>query len=529
MSIKRIFLGACLLAGTQFVQAQDAKAPANWFNLDPTDDKVRGVSTEKTYNTLLKGKTSKTVIVGVIDSGIDVNHEDLKPVIWINEDEIAGNGIDDDKNGYVDDVNGWNFIGGKDGNVSHDSYELTREYARLKKKYDGKDAASISKTDKAEFDYYNQVKAAYNEKFDELKGQATGFLAFYKKYKEAKDIITPLLKGEKITLETVGKIDSKDDKVIAAKKTVEQVFAFGLTPDQMEEGFEYFNGGMEYGYNLEFNPRNIVGDDYSNLTEKVYGNKDVIGSDAKHGTHVAGIIGAARNNNIGMNGVADNVKIMVIRVVPDGDERDKDVANGIYYAVDNGAKIINMSFGKSYSPNKDIVDKAMLYAASKGVLLVHAAGNDGKNIDVEKNFPTRKPVKGKKEISNWLEIGASDWGGDEKFVADFSNYGKKTVDVFAPGVDIYATTPNQSYENLSGTSMASPVTAGVAAVLMSYFPSLTATQVREIIIKSSIKYTDRQINKPGEEDVKIAFGELSITGGMVNLYEAVKLAQTMVK
>ena len=266
------------------------------------------------------------------------------------------------------------------------------------------------------------------------------------------------------------------------------------------------------------------------MTEKYYGNGDCKGPGAFHGTHVAGIIGATRKNGIGMDGVADNVRIMSVRCVPDGDERDKDVANAIRYAVDNGAVILNMSFGKKYSPGKKVVDDAVKYAESKGVLLIHAAGNASDDIDEIVHYPCKKLENGK-TASNFMDIGALSWKPDDEIAAPFSNYGKKTVDLFAPGVDIHSTVPDlNKYKDASGTSMAAPVVAGVAAVLKSYFPSLTPKQIIKILTKTSVKdYKMKKVIKPGSKDEMIEFGELSKTGGIVNLYEAVKMAQGMVK
>ena len=301
--------------------------------------------------------------------------------------------------------------------------------------------------------------------------------------------------------------------------------------DPIKEGIEYYETKVKYQYNPEFNPRaDIVKDNYADSYEKFYGNNDVKGPDAMHGTHIAGIIGASRNNNLGMKGVADNVRIMGVRCVPDGDERDKDVANSIIYAVDNGATVINMSFGKSQSWDKEAVDRAVKYAQSKDVLLVHAAGNDAKDNDAgETNFPNARFKKHgwfkPKKAKNWIEVGALSWKKNEDAVADFSNYGQGNVDLFAPGVDIYSTLPENKYKNLSGTSMASPVCAGVAAVIRSYFPELTAEQVKECLEKSVVKQSYK-VKKPGTEE-KVQFSSLSRTGGVVNVYNAVKLAGEM--
>jgi len=285
---------------------------------------------------------------------------------------------------------------------------------------------------------------------------------------------------------------------------------------------------VNYGYNVDYDSRKIVGDNYANVYEKNYGNNDVIGPDATHGTHVAGIIAANRTNNLGIKGIADHVKIMAVRMLPNsGDERDKDVANAIIYAVNNGAKIINMSFGKRFSPEKIAVDKAVKYAEEKGVLLVHAAGNDGDNSDVEINFPNRLYLNGK-EAKNWVEVGASSWGVGEGIVADFSNYGRKSISFFAPGVQIYSTVPANTYKNESGTSMASPATTGVAAMLMSYFPELTVTQVKDILMGSVRKFDPLKVKEPGGKR-EVEFSELSASGGLINAFEAVKMAQKIRK
>lgn len=526
---------------------EDTLAYKDWYMRDPETEKVQGLSVEKTYQTLLKNKPSKKVLVAVIDSGIDIEHEDLKDVIWVNEDEIPGNKIDDDKNGYVDDIHGWNFIGGKNGNVDADTYEVTREYKRLKGKYGEIDEKKVSKKDKAEYEYFKKVKTKYErdskyntEQYDLYKQQYDRFINLYETMAYCDSILRTKL-GAPVTKSSLASIAPTDDTVMFAKQTLTKVlesvegdvevnaFLGELKNyiDQIKEGVDHFSVAVEYGYNMDFDSRKVVGDDPNNLYEKGYGNSDVEGPDPKHGTHVAGIIGANRKNAIGVNGIADNVEIMSVRAVPNGDERDKDVANAIIYAVDNGAKIINMSFGKAFSPHKEAVDKAVKYAESKGVLLIHAAGNDGDDLDKESNFPNKNFKQGG-QSQNWLEIGASSWGADENFVASFSNFGKTSVDVFSPGVEIYNTTPNNTYEDLQGTSMASPATAGVAAILMSYFPDLTAVQVKDIIKQSTRKFDGLKVVKPGTKD-SVPFNQLSVTGGLVNAYEAVKLAMTYKK
>jgi cell wall-associated protease len=503
-------------------------APSNWFNLDPQENQVQGVSTEKAYE-YLKNRPSQTVVVAVIDSGIDIGHEDLKDKIWTNEDEVAGNGLDDDKNGYVDDVHGWNFIGGKDGrNVEYDTQELTRLYVLLKQKFEGPKAEKLQKKEKEAYALYRKVKADYEKEWQEAQAEYAQFQQLYKAFQGASAIIRNHLGREDFSEKDLAGITSTDPKVVQARSMLSYMAQNDLTKEAFTEYEDHYMAKLKYHLNPEYNPRNIVGDNYQDVKEKGYGNNDVTGSFAEHGTHVAGIIAANRSNNLGIKGIADNVKIMVIRAVPNGDERDKDVANAIYYAVDNGARVINMSFGKDYSPYKEAVDAAVKYAEAKGVLLVHGAGNDGKNIDEADNFPTAK-ISAKKEVNNWLEVGASSWGDPAHFVGDFSNYGKKSVDVFAPGVDVYSTVPKQGYKSNSGTSMAAPVTSGIGALLLSYFPQLTAEQVRDIILKSTVKYKGVMVNKPGlgKKPAKVSFDELSESGGIVNAYEAVRMAETL--
>jgi cell wall-associated protease len=534
--MKRFITGALILSSL-LINGQTNKRPDNWFNLDPTNDKVNGVSTERTYNELLKNKKSTTVIVGVIDSGVDFNHEDLKAVMWTNRGEIPGNNIDDDKNGYVDDIHGWNFIGGKDGkNVDADNLEMTRLLRKLKPKYNGKSEADFkSKEEKKEFKLYLAVKEDYTKTKDDYEGS-------YNNLKFLRDGLTNLntkvkteQKVETVTPAELEKFNATEKADKQMKMIAGSIIKSGQASDldgcieAVNAGFEQVKSFVEAGLNLDFDPRNIVGDDYNNSNERYYGNADCNGPDSFHGTHVSGIIAASRGNGLGMDGITTDVKIMAIRCVPNGDERDKDVANGIRYAVDNGAKIINMSFGKKYSWDKKTVDEAVKYAESKGVLLIHAAGNDGEDVDKVTHYPCKK-FEGKGEAGNFIEIGALSWQSNEKIVAGFSNYGKKTVDLFSPGVDIYSTTPKNGYKDASGTSMASPVAVGVAAVLKSYYPTLSPAQIKKILLKSSLKnYKGEKVIMPGTKDKLVKFEKLSKTGGCINLYEAIKMAEKYTK
>ena len=536
--MKRLFIPALALLSL-LSSAQTAKRPDNWFNLDPVTDKVNGVSAEKAYKDLLKDKKSTTIIVGVIDSGVDYNHEDLKSVMWTNPGEIPNNGIDDDKNGYIDDIHGWNFIGGKDGkNVNDDNLEMTRLMRKLKPKYDGKTEADFkTKEEKAEFALFLAVKEDYNQAKEKFEGAYNQYKSFYDGVVSLNNNVKAQFKTEKVTAVELEKYTAtSNDEGKLKDRFVKRLKTSGASLDEViesvKEGVDYYYSFVAYGLNMDFDPRNIVGDDYNNPNDRYYGNNDCNGPDSFHGTHVAGIIAAARGNGIGMDGVAADVRIMAIRCVPAGDERDKDVANAIRYAVDNGCKIINMSFGKKYSWDKKAVDEAVKYAESKGVLLIHAAGNDNLDIDVVTHYPCKK-FADKGEAGNFVDVGALSWQSGDKIVAGFSNYGKKTVDIFAPGVDIYSTAPKNEYKDASGTSMASPVTCGVAAVLKSYYPSLTPAQIKKILIKSSLKtYKGQKVVKPHSQEEKeelVKFEKLGKNAGIVNLYEALKMAEKFAK
>ena len=527
MKFKSLSLIAAGLLTFTTVFGQGEKAPENWFNLDASKDGVQGVSTEKMYKELLAGKKGQTVIVAVIDSGVDPEHEDLKDVMWVNEDEIPNNGIDDDKNGYVDDVHGWNFIGGKNGeNVAHDTYEATRLLGKYDKMFKDANPDKLSKKDKEKYELYKKLKKENEATRTDLESK----LGFYESLMTQLEDLKKAMGKDDFTLEDLEKYEAPEDKaqsVAMLTNVMKQIGTLEEVEEQLEGAVNYFSSGLKYHHNPDYNSREIVGDDYSDSYEKGYGNNDVKGPDAFHGTHVAGIIAAVRSNDVGMMGVANNVEIMSVRAVPDGDERDKDVANAIIYAVDNGASIINMSFGKGYSWDKKAVDKAVKYALKKDVLLVHAAGNSAQNNDNTDNFPNdgfeKRGLFGPKQADNWLEVGALSWKKGEDTPASFTNYGKENVDVFAPGVDIYSTTPDQGYGNASGTSMASPVTAGVAAVLRSYYPELTAEQVKEVIMESVVEM-NYKVKKPGEKEL-VPFSDLSVAGGVVNVYKAVEKAE----
>ena len=533
-------LAISIFAGT-ILFAQKEEVPKGWHMMDRQDSGYYGISMDKAYGFIKSKKLkSKTVIVAIIDSGVDTSHEDLRSVLWHNPKEIPGNGIDDDKNGYIDDIYGWNFIGGRDGrNVEEDSYEAARVYHSLKNKWEGKDVSTMNLS-KEEMDEYKMWKRSEKEVAGDTKTTGLELIFLKRAYSSAlksDTILRTAMEKEKYTGKELDAFTPLEPEVKKAKTGMLSLMQgndmMDATNKDFLEGFgDYLNGELKKVEAAETPPipyrADIVKDNYNDFNDKFYGNNNVMASkkSALHGTHVSGIIGASRNNGVGMNGVADNVLIMMIRAVPDGDEHDKDIALAIRYAVDNGAQVINMSFGKGFSPEKTWVDEAVKYAESKGVLLVHAAGNDAKNNDTTFNFPNPVFQADGKRAGNWITVGAS---GDPKiggYTASFSNYGKKEVDVFAPGVKIYSSVPGgNTYQNLQGTSMASPVVAGVAAFILEYYPNLSPQQVKMVIEKSSVKPAEKVKNPETGEMVYLS--DISKSGGFVNAYEAIKLASTL--
>ncbi|MGN7513416.1 MAG: S8 family peptidase [Allomuricauda sp.] len=486
----------------------------HWGHLDLIADTIPGMSVDKAYNEIIRNKKGKTVVVAVLDSGMDLDHEDLNGVLWTNSDEIPNNGKDDDGNGYVDDIHGYNFLG--------DSYNEQLEYVRMLRLNigDASERAEARLLLDKEYPEAVQNKQQYEQIFQVVKG--------------ADELVRNELGKEDYTKEDLLSIEPKTAQMEQSVAVLTQMFTYGDSIpdvlDELEEGIKYFSEQANYNLNKDFNGRAPVGDDPYDITDVPYGNgnpKNMVKSES-HGTHVAGIIAAKRNNGIGMDGVANNVEIMSIRAVPNGDEYDKDIALGIRYAVDNGASIINCSFGKSFSPKAEWVYDAITYAASKDVLIVHAAGNDGENLEVpeNRNYPNDDMESDQEFVDNVITVGALSSNYGSEMVASFSNYGKQRVDVFAPGAEIYSTMPNSEYEFQGGTSMAAPAVAGVAALIRSFHPDLSASQVKNIIMQSGLR-TTRLVIVAGDETKSTTFDKISKSGKMVNAYNALILANNI--
>ena len=541
--MKKVLIAALFLAGVSglFAQKKDKNPDLEtWYHKDFSTTKIYGVNTQKAYEYFQsKGLKPTTIVVGVLDSGVEVDHPGLEKNIWINPKEIAGNGIDDDKNGYIDDIHGWNFLGGKNGDTSIDTMEATRVVKKYQDIFDSENSEENQKNKKSrpeEFQLYTKAKTIFTEKSAEARQN-------YQMLKMMKDILQNVkeLAGDKLlTKDFVASLKPRENNqndnmaIMFLNRAVESPDNTNKTGNQLAkemeteftEGIEYFEPQVTKSFNLKFDPRKeIVGDNYDDYSEKYYGNNHYEGPDASHGTHVAGIIAGYPHGNEVQYGVASKVaKIMSVRTVPDGDERDKDIANAIRYAVDNGARILNMSFGKALSPGKKYVWEAMKYAEAKGVLLVKAAGNENEDIEKNRYYPTnfRNPSDQKPFVKNMIVVGAST-NDNAHLRAGFSNYNYKMVDVFAPGQDIYSTVPDAKYKYLQGTSMASPVVAGAAAVLLSYMPNLTPSQ----IIESLVKTVNVSTGNSDVEDVKQnTFDKISVAGGVIDTAKAAEYAYT---
>jgi cell wall-associated protease len=502
-----------------------------WGSKDLLKDTIPGMSVDRAYQEIIKNYKGESVIVAVLDSGIDIEHEDFEGVIWTNIDEIPENGIDDDKNGFVDDIHGWNFL----GDVVEENLEYTRIVRDYQDKFEGKSESDISKDNLENFKLYKSAKAEYDKELTSTNASLNRYVTMNNQLQEAEESLKIELDVDELGIENLTAYEPEDDTSLNQKMLLLNVMNnigedLGDIEDQLAQAMEYFGNRTKYHFNLELNTRaEILGDDPDDFSTRFYGNNQVSGpnedkKDAKHGTHVAGIIAANRINDKGVKGVAGNVLIMPIRAVPDGDEYDKDIAMGIRYAVDNGAKVINTSFGKYFSTHPEWVMEAIAYAAENDVLIVNAAGNEGIDLDETRVYPNDEtPENPINFVDNFINVGSitSEYGGN--LVSGFSNYGDNSVDVFAPGSSIYATTPLNTYEFLQGTSMASPNVAGVAAMVRSIYPKLSAAQVKQILMDSGLS-TDQEVVLGGDPENTLPFDKISVSGKMVNMYNALILA-----
>lgn len=534
--IASAFLGSALfLAQNVAVDPMLDKDLMTWYHKDFSVTKIYGVNTQNAYKFLeSKGLKPKNIVVAVLDGGVEVDHPGLKNNIWTNPNEVPNNGKDDDGNGYIDDIHGWNFLGGKNGDVEFENLEKTRIVKKYKPLFEGPNSKE-NKANQAKLQ--NEFKVYLDARNDFIKEstEARQNLLFYAQFSKEVPAMVSILNGKNFTAENINNIQITDSKQAQYQAILSQYLkdpnAIGKSSqelqnyltEQLAEAVKTFSEQVNYRYNLDFDARKVIGDNSEDINEKSYGNNHYEGPDAHHGTHVSGIVAGLPNGKEIQYGVASKVaKIMSVRVVPNGDENDKDIANGIRYAVDNGAKIINMSFGKRYSPNKEKVWEAMQYAQQKGVLLVHGAGNDNVNIEEKLDFPTNfKDTKDASPfVDNYINVGAST-NNPDFLRADFSNFSGKMVDVFAPGEKIYSTVTDGKYKYEQGTSMASPVVAGAAAVLLAYMPTLSPSQIIESLVNTANK---SEVNAMLPTNTNNRFDLISRSGGVIDLRKAAEYA-----
>jgi subtilisin family serine protease len=538
--MKRILFAILIICNHLIVFGQVTSPSQNWHWKDYNEQKVHGISLYQAYQKLAGlSKKPSPIIVAVMDGGVDTSNLEIKPLLWANPKEIAGNGIDDDRNGYIDDVHGWNFIGGKDGrNINKAADEKSRVYHRFKKIYEGKEIDEDTLTATQKKEYENWKQAALEIEFSEEDAANLRYISMATN--AIQKIGNTILKEMVDTNFTVAQLQSFQpmgrntlDAKMAYLRTVKMLGFEAETPyAEMIKDLKDYVEGKEKSANAKLLPpapirAEIIKDNYENLNDRFYGNNDITGPNARHGTHVAGLVASIPDEQWKVKSLYPNIQIMGIRVVPDGDEYDKDIALGIKYAVDNGAKVINMSFGKSFSPEQQWVDNAIRYAASKDVLIVHAAGNEYYDLETKLVYPTPYSSYLKDTAKNIITVAASsDEFINNSLLTDFSNYGPSIVDVLAPGIKIYSTLPGKTNHGyLQGTSMAAPIVSHIAAMIRSYYPNLTAVEVKKIIMQSVWKPTNTSTTfEVPQKDASKKLSEIASTGGIVNAANAIQIA-----
>jgi subtilisin family serine protease len=522
----RILLAIVILLKLDGFSQSIQKDSIPWYHQSAQKSPYQGINLLQAYQFLQNThRKPLTCIVAIIDSGIDTAHEDLLARLWRNPNEIPYNKIDDDHNGLVDDYYGWNFIGGTEGrNLDGETLESVRFYRQYKSSFAGKKRSQIPKSQQLDYDLWKKAEEEIITKINENTAYLASVENYLKRTLEYENIISKAIGTDSLSHAILQKYEPITEKLIEMKAFLMRNDSLNLTPTVMENIISGIQKELSKKYNIDYNPRpDIVKDNPDDINDTIYGNSNVSAAGISHGTGVSGIVAAIRNNGIGTAGIVDSVQIMSLRVVPGGDEYDKDVALAIRYAVNHGAKIINCSFGKAYSNHPEFVQEAIEYAIKHDVLIIHAAGNSASDNDITAHFPVPK----NSQLSNWIEVGASNTKADDNLAASFTNYGKKSVDIFAPGVDIYSTSPKNNYRSSSGTSDAAPVVSGIAALIKSYYPSLSAQEIRTIILSSAKKFNNKKVLKPGPINKKISFANLCATGGVVDAFEAVKMADEL--
>jgi len=503
----------------------------NWVFKDYLLDTIPGISLDKAYK-LVNRKKPKEIIVAIIDTEIDIKHEDLKGQFWVNKNEIPNNLIDDDNNGYVDDYQGWNFIGNKRGeNIIYSNLESARIIQKFKNKFNGLSREEVQNQDTEDFDLFIKANDYFNKGYNSAIKEQDYASFLYNGYPKAKKSVDSLFHNSKYNSKNLDSLfliyKGKNIKLAKNIYFISDCLKYKLTKEWIENYKEQIDKKINYTYNLDYYDRKRI-DSFPQILEKnKYGNKFISKNlfEFYHGTMVAGIIGAHRNNSIGVDGISSKIKMMPIAISSNGEEHDKDISLAIRYAVDNGARIINMSFGKHFSLNKKWVFEAIRYAEMNNVLIVTSAGNGDLNLNNYNDYYPNDNIDNGKEITNnFLVVGSSSFELSSKLKSSFSNYGNIDVDIFAPGEEINTTIPNNKYKTDSGTSLSCAVVSGVAALVLSYYPNLSAPSLKKILMDSGVSYSI-MINVSDKENERINFINLSKSGKIVNAYNALLIAK----
>jgi len=519
--------------------ALDTNQLKTWAYMDMVTDTIPGIGLDKVYTDLIPDKTGDTITVAIIDMEVDIEHEDLKDNIWHNTKEIPDNNRDDDDNGYTDDIHGWNFLGNLKGeNNVYVNYEYTRILKTYDSLFNNKEIDTILETNRKIYQTYKRAQKKYKERLDFANNEVKNANYILSTYTNAKKVLMPYFPEKDYSLVKLDSLKNsigKSDKEIMDYLVILTDFlTYNLNEKWTLENKRVADERIDKLLNKYYNDRSITGDDPNNIEDIAYGNPYVsMNADfLDHGTLVAGVIAANRTNAIGAKGVTDLVKIMPLCISAYGDEHDKDMALAIRYAVANGAKIINISSSKEFSLHQDWVTAAIRYAAEKDVLIVTSAGNDGYDLDEPDiyNYPDDTDAQGNEVVDTFIKVSSSGYTLDKNLKHISSSYGKKEVDIFAPGEEIYTTNPSNTYGSNNGTSFAAPIVAGVAALIRSYYPSLSAAEVKDILMKSGTAYhIDIEIEQEDGSKKLVPFSELSKSGKIVNAYNAMILAEKLVK
>ncbi|WP_053002641.1 S8 family serine peptidase [Kordia jejudonensis] len=504
----------------------------NWQHSDPSKDTISGISTFLAHD-FLKDKKSKPITIAIIDSRFDITHKDLEDILWINADEIPNNNIDDDNNGYIDDIHGWNFLGNSNGKQV---YRTNGEYTRLIREYkpifDNYKERKIPKRLRNKFDRYKSALEEYDNEIKIVDENIRYLDSLDELRIKIETKLTSILPKTKLSVKLIDSLSKINEKSIEELKILRTLIA---KEDWAKSRRDYEKLKLSFLLNLDSDGRDIIGDKSDNINDTFYGNNkiyiDSSGNRHSHAIKTIGVIFAKKNSEIGVTGIIRNeAKAMILPVAPYGDTHDKDIALAIRYAVDNGADIINMSLGKEFSLYEDWVIDAIKYASINDVLIIKSAGNRRFDLDKVLNYPNDAKNHSKEYVDNFLKVGATTNKIDSTLVHNNSSYGKKEVDIFAPGKFVFTTLNDQKYGYRSGTSLSSALVSGIAGLIRSYYPNLTASEVKQIIMESGVSY-DIMVNKPSTSDKKelVPFSSLSKSGKIVNAYNALLMAEEVSK